>query len=521
MSPKNSSISELFPEEGQGEEEEEEEYASRTKTGSAYIYRESGRIHARKSEDNDLQQHSATTGATHSSSTSKRPSSLNLSAMDASATLREDAFSFEDDAESGRIYTLDDLADNIVEVSTDDDSSSEEESDDDEYTNGSGKHLRPANIQNKTNESTSMSPSQKNSGLGSKNSSDSSLRRKHSGSNSPSPIRKNSSNWRDSSMLSPAVARVSTDIFPKNVAEAQAAAGGINRLRNAAKKIRIGVRVGRSVQKAQDLHGMKRINQYLIIRALGEGSYGKVKLAEDVNTGKQYAMKVLRKTSPAKRKRRMSIHSATDMVAEEIAIMKKLNHPNVVKLYEVLETPTTVYLFIEFYPQGPVIDLENEMQAQENVTGEVPTYTKLATQTVRRYVRDIVKGLSYLHAHGVIHQDLKPNNLLLGKDGTVAISDFGISTLISSKSDLVHITNNGTPAFMAPELHGAQSAAHSGQVRLSFSPLLSLFLSFPQTFFVFSLAPLDLLSLLCVLHVFLSDPNHLFVLYCCCCCCCC
>ena len=488
MSPKNSSISELFPEEGQGEEEEEEN-TSRTKTGSAYIYRESGRMHESKNEDNDLQQHSATTGATtHSSSTSKRPSSLNLSAMDASATLREDAFSFEDDAESDRIYTLDDLADNIVEVSTDDDSSSEEESDDDEYTNGSGKHLRPANIQNTTNESTSMSPSRKNSGLGSKNSSGSSLRRKDSGSNSLSPIRKNSSNWRDSSMLSPAVARVSTDIFPKNVAEAQAAGGGISRLRNAAKKIRIGVRVGRAVQKAQDLHGMKRINQYLIIRALGEGSYGKVKLAEDVNTGKQYAMKVLRKTSPAKRKRRMSIHSATDMVAEEIAIMKKLNHPNVVKLYEVLETPTTVYLFIEFYPQGPVIDLENEMQAQENVTGEVPTYTKLATQTVRRYVRDIIKGLSYLHAHGVIHQDLKPNNLLLGKDGTVAISDFGISTLISSKSDLVHITNNGTPAFMAPELHGAQSAAHSGQVRLSFSPSSSLFL---RLFLFFSLAPLD------------------------------
>ena len=87
-------------------------------------------------------------------------------------------------------------------------------------------------------------------------------------------------------------------------------------------------------------------------------------------------------------------------------------------------------------------------------------------ETVRTYTRDIIKGLSYLHAHGVIHQDLKPNNLLLGQDGSIAISDFGISTIVQSKSDLVRITNNGTPAFMAPELHGAQSSAHSGHVSL-------------------------------------------------------
>ena len=71
---------------------------------------------------------------------------------------------------------------------------------------------------------------------------------------------------------------------------------GLNRFRNISGKVRLGVRLGLAVKKASDMHGMKRINQYLIIRVLGEGSYGKVKLVEDQNSGKQYAMKVLKKT---------------------------------------------------------------------------------------------------------------------------------------------------------------------------------------------------------------------------------
>lgn len=394
----------------------------------------------------------------------------------------------EPDDHAEDIFSIDDIADTFVEVSTDDDSSDDDS--DDGFTSGSNfasaqpfdetiEHMINTNGYDRapsahsvllSSDGSNRSPVRKNSANSGSMSPD-----PHDSTSPLSPVRKGSGKWRTSSVLSPAVARVSRDIFPRDVSSTADSninnrKRGLDRFRNVSGKIRLGVRLGLAVKKASDMHGMKRINQYLIIKMLGEGSYGKVKLVEDQNTGKQYALKILKKTV-RKTSRRLSIHESKDTVVEEIAIMKKLNHPNVVRLHEVLETTNQVYLVLEYRRQGPVVDLEGEMKSQE-MSGQwssddlnSPQCPKLALETVRTYTRDIVQGLSYLHAHGVIHQDLKPNNLLLGQDGSVAISDFGISTIIHSKSDLVRITNNGTPAFMAPELHGAQSSAHSGQVR--------------------------------------------------------
>ena len=349
-------------------------------------------------------------------------------------------------------YTIDDIADELVEFSTDDDSSDDDSDSESHNLSDSIKFSSQQSLSSCANSNVSLSDSVFVS---------SEKKPIESDFISPEvlPRRKGSGKWRTSAMLSPAVTRSSEDIFSKktNVDNKKT---GLERLRILSGKIRLGVRLGNAVKKASDMHGMKRINQYLIIRVLGEGTYGKVKLVEDQNSGKQYAMKVIRKTI-RKTSRRLSIHESSDTVAKEIAIMKKLNHPNVVRLKEVLETTNQVYLVLEYRRQGPVVDLEKEMVDSD---GSSRLYPRLALQTVRKYSRDILKGLSYLHAHGVIHQDLKPNNLLLGQDGSIAISDFGISTLVKSKSDLVRITNNGTPAFMAPELHGAQSSAHSGQV---------------------------------------------------------
>ena len=419
--------------------------------------------------------------------TGKRPH-LDFSAMQPVECTGEQKAD-EPDGVDEDIYTIDDIADTFVEVSTDDDSS-DDDSDDgfiSESNSASSAQSFDETIEHMAetggNDLVASTPSLL---LSSDGSSQSPLRKSsmNSGSMSPDlhgsmspllPVRKGSGNWRTSSVLSPAVARVSRDIFPRDISSTTDTTTntrnrGLDRFRNLSGKIRIGVRLGLAVKKASDMHGMKRINQYLIIKVLGEGSYGKVKLVEDQNTGKQYAMKILKKIV-RKTSRRLSIHGSKDTVVGEIAIMKKLNHPNVVRLHEVLETNNQVYLVLEYRRQGPVVDLEGEMKRQE-MSGQwssddlsSPQCPKLALETVRTYTRDIVKGLSYLHAHSVIHQDLKPNNLLLGQDGSIAISDFGISTIIQSKSDLVRITNNGTPAFMAPELHGTQKSAHSGQVR--------------------------------------------------------
>ncbi len=504
VSPKNSSLDELGLADGGGESDglytgagKAAGRSARSEHRSAYVYRD---------EDAGAKNGEAPPDTGHGR---RRPTSIDLNNIEDDAKGNTEALTslFDPLPEDQAFVTIDDLADELVEFSTDDDSSDDDTVGDWEPTSEaspSGSASSMDQVVSPTSaEESDGSPTGSRSRLFSPSGTAGSAGGGSRGSLSPhSPTRTSSGVWRDSAVLSPAVSRLSKDIFPHN---AQPKKSPLNRFRSASRKIHMGVRVGNAVRhKAQALDGMKRINQYLIIRALGEGSYGKVKLAEDQATGRQYAMKVLRKTVK-KASRRLSVHeakSSMDTAVEEIAIMKKLNHPNVVGLHEVLETATTLYLFLEFRPQGPVVDLEKAMQEQQNAkarrqmqqstalasggdkngshTARVSSAAKATVlecpkfelETARRYTRDIVAGLAYLHAHGVIHQDLKPNNLLLGKDGHVAISDFGISTIISSKSDLVRVTNNGTPAFMAPELHGAQSSAHSGQVRRSESYLI-------------------------------------------------
>ena len=135
--------------------------------------------------------------------------------------------------------------------------------------------------------------------------------------------------------------------------------------------------------------------------------------------------------------------------SKEIAIMKKLDHPNVIRLHEVMEAKEDdkIYMILEYSLQGPVLEV-----------GPDGTCQALEIETVRTYMRDVITGLSYLHHQGIVHQDLKPSNLLLKKNGSVAISDFGVSQKkAGSRGNVVDIA--GTPAFMAPELQFGHSMA--------------------------------------------------------------
>ena len=188
--------------------------------------------------------------------------------------------------------------------------------------------------------------------------------------------------------------------------------------------------------------GQKRVNNYIIVKSLGEGAAGKVKLVEDADSNKLFAMKIqnlsVKKTLGQRR------NFGAD---KEIAIMKKLNHPNIVKLYEVLESKkdNKIYMILEYNEQGPVMTLRQD-----------GTCEALSIETSRKYIHDVVSGLFYLHYNGIVHQDLKPSNLLLKKSGSVAISDFGVSeNSVGSKGNLLGVA--GTPAFQAPEVHQANS----------------------------------------------------------------
>ncbi|VDK76412.1 unnamed protein product [Litomosoides sigmodontis] len=195
----------------------------------------------------------------------------------------------------------------------------------------------------------------------------------------------------------------------------------------------------------------QQLNQYRLMQEIGQGSYGIVKLAYNEKDKNLYALKVLDKMKLLKNfayfrpppTRRMSnrcsiLRDPIQAVQREIAILKKLNHPNIVKLVEVLNDPNDKYFYMvfELLENGPVL--------------EIPTKNPLDERIAWSYFRDIVKGLEYLHYQKIVHRDIKPSNLLLSKTGHVKISDFGISYEFQGIDAFLSGTA-GTPAFMAPE----------------------------------------------------------------------
>ncbi|KAF7641879.1 hypothetical protein LDENG_00269680 [Lucifuga dentata] len=208
-----------------------------------------------------------------------------------------------------------------------------------------------------------------------------------------------------------------------------------------------------------------QLNQYKLQHEIGKGSYGVVKLAYEASD-QYYAMKVaskkklmrqggfLRRLPPrGLNPRQDSCSAATgplDRMYREIAILKKLDHPNVVKLVEVLDDPDEdgLHMAFELMAKGAVMD--------------VPTDRPLTEQLARFYFRDMVLGLEYLHYHKIIHRDIKPSNLLLGDDGRVKIADFGVSNEFEG-TDAVLSGTVGTPAFMAPETMTEHEQSFSGK----------------------------------------------------------
>ncbi|PIN14048.1 Serine/threonine protein kinase [Handroanthus impetiginosus] len=193
-----------------------------------------------------------------------------------------------------------------------------------------------------------------------------------------------------------------------------------------------------SVLRSEDENGNKTINEYVRIHKIGAGSYGKVVLYRSRADGKNYAIKVFHKSHLLKLRVAPSETAMTD-VFREVSIMKVLSHPNIVNLFEVIDDPTTdhFYMVLE-YVEGKWV-----------CEGAGPP-GGLGEHTARKYLRDVVSGLMYLHAHNIVHGDIKPDNLLVTGNGTVKIADFSVSQVFEDDDDELR-RSPGTPVFTAPE----------------------------------------------------------------------
>uniref|UniRef100_A0A8C1SXN6 MAP/microtubule affinity-regulating kinase 3 n=1 Tax=Cyprinus carpio TaxID=7962 RepID=A0A8C1SXN6_CYPCA len=171
------------------------------------------------------------------------------------------------------------------------------------------------------------------------------------------------------------------------------------------------------------------IGNYRLLKTIGKGNFAKVKLARHVLTSKEVAVKIIDKTQLNS--------SSLQKLYREVKIMKFLNHPNIVKLFEVIDTEKTLYLIMEYASGGEVFDY-------------LVAHGRMKEKEARAKFRQIVSAVQYCHQKCIVHRDLKAENLLLDADMNIKIADFGFSNEFTMGNKLD--TFCGSPPYAAPEL---------------------------------------------------------------------
>lgn len=170
------------------------------------------------------------------------------------------------------------------------------------------------------------------------------------------------------------------------------------------------------------------LDEYEILKALGEGSFGKVFLTREKNRQKYLALKQLKKMEIIKSKQ-------TDHVKNEVFILFSLSHPFIVGMIGIAQDPRYIYIAIEFVPGG-----------------ELFTYLRKVIRFPKHlaalYTMQVVMMFEYLHSKNVIYRDLKPENILIDQEGYLKLTDFGFAKIVETRT----YTLCGTPEYIAPEI---------------------------------------------------------------------
>ena len=174
----------------------------------------------------------------------------------------------------------------------------------------------------------------------------------------------------------------------------------------------------------------KKVGKYELGKTLGSGSFSKVKLGVD-DQGRQYAVKIIEKEQLVR-------EHMEEQLKREISVMKMLNHPHIVRLYDVLQTQNHIYLVLELVTGGELFD-------------RILSAKKFDEDTGRRFFQQLVVALHFSHKNSVAHRDLKPENLLVDDKDNIKITDFGLAN-IQKPADKLLQTVCGTPNYVAPEV---------------------------------------------------------------------
>lgn len=176
-----------------------------------------------------------------------------------------------------------------------------------------------------------------------------------------------------------------------------------------------------------------RLGQYDIVKTLGEGSFGKVKLAIHKVSGQKVALKIISR-------QKLVTRDMAGRIEREIQYLQLLRHPHIIKLYTVITTPKEIIMVLE-YAGGELFQY-------------ILDHGKLREEQARKFFQQIVCAVEYCHRHKIVHRDLKPENLLLDETLNVKIADFGLSNIMTDGNFLR--TSCGSPNYAAPEVVGGK-----------------------------------------------------------------
>ena len=191
-------------------------------------------------------------------------------------------------------------------------------------------------------------------------------------------------------------------------------------------------------------HVGQQLGNYRLIRLLGQGGFAEVYLGEHLRLKTQVAIKVL--------------HTALEEDYEEsflreAQIVAHLKHPHIVRVFDFDVENHVPFLVMDYLPHG-------------NIRRSHPKGSPLPLTTINSYVHQVVSALQYAHDEKLIHRDIKPENMLLDKDDTVVLGDFGIALMVQSSRYQSTQEVAGTAAYMAPEQFQGKPRRASDQYAL-------------------------------------------------------
>lgn len=179
-----------------------------------------------------------------------------------------------------------------------------------------------------------------------------------------------------------------------------------------------------------NLQNQIKIGHYVLLETLGTGSFGKVKKARHQLTGHTVAIKILNRN-------KIKSLDVVGKIRREIQNLKLFRHPHIIKLYQVINTPSDIFMVMEYVSGGELFD-------------HIVKNGRLNENEARKFFQQIISGVAYCHRHMIVHRDLKPENLLLDDNMNVKVADFGLSNMMKDGEFLR--TSCGSPNYAAPEV---------------------------------------------------------------------